>query len=76
MTYQVLRNGQMYGPYTLEDLQRYVASGNVLPTDMAKSERDARLASCLPDSRQRRGTAAPVYAAASSISAAAGFSVS
>jgi hypothetical protein len=38
MTYQVTRNGQMYGPYTLEDLQRYVASGNVLPTDLAKSE--------------------------------------
>ena len=28
----------MYGPYTLEDLQRYLASGNVLPTDLAKSE--------------------------------------
>jgi hypothetical protein len=38
MTYQVSRNGQTYGPYTLEDLQRYVASGNVLPTDLAKSE--------------------------------------
>jgi GYF domain 2 len=38
MTYQVSRNGQMYGPYTLEDLQRYVASGNVAPTDLAKSE--------------------------------------
>jgi len=38
MTYQVSRNGQTYGPYTLEDLQRYVASGNILPTDMAKSE--------------------------------------
>jgi hypothetical protein len=38
MTYQVSRNGQMYGPYTLEDLRRYVASGNVLLTDMAKSE--------------------------------------
>ncbi len=38
MHYQVSRNGQMYGPYTLEDLQRYVASGNVLPADMAKSE--------------------------------------
>jgi hypothetical protein len=38
MTYQVSRNGQMYGPYTLEDLQRYVASGNVMPTDLAKSE--------------------------------------
>jgi GYF domain 2 len=38
MNYQVSRNGQMYGPYTLEDLQRYVASGNVLLTDLAKSE--------------------------------------
>jgi hypothetical protein len=38
MHYQISRNGQMYGPYTLEDLERYLASGNVLPTDMAKSE--------------------------------------
>jgi hypothetical protein len=36
MPYQVSREGQTYGPYTLEDLQRYVASGNVLLTDMAK----------------------------------------
>lgn len=38
MLYNVSRNGQTYGPYTLEDLQRYVASGNVLPTDLAKSD--------------------------------------
>jgi hypothetical protein len=38
MLYHVSRNGQNYGPYTLEDLQKYVASGNVLPTDMAKSD--------------------------------------
>jgi hypothetical protein len=38
MTYQVSRNGQLYGPYTLEDLQRYVAAGNILPTELAKSE--------------------------------------
>jgi hypothetical protein len=38
MQYQVSRNGQMYGPYTLEDLQRYVASGHILYTDLAKSE--------------------------------------
>jgi hypothetical protein len=38
MLYQVSRNGQMYGPYTLEDLQRYVASGHVQLTDAAKSE--------------------------------------
>jgi GYF domain 2 len=63
MTYQVLRNGQTYGPYTLEDLQRYVASGNVLSTDMAKSE---EMPEWLPVS-QILGSAvaaAPVYAAA------------
>jgi hypothetical protein len=38
MLYHVSRNGQNYGPYTLEDLQRYVAAGNVLATDMAKSD--------------------------------------
>jgi hypothetical protein len=38
MTYQVSRSGQLYGPYSLEDLQRYVATGNVLLTDLAKSD--------------------------------------
>ena len=38
MLYHVARNGQTYGPYTLEDLQKYVASGNILPTDLARSE--------------------------------------
>ena len=38
MLYLITRNGQSYGPYTLEDLQKYVASGNVLPTDLAKSD--------------------------------------
>jgi hypothetical protein len=38
MNFQISRNGQLYGPYTLEDLQRYVGTGNVLLTDMAKSD--------------------------------------
>ena len=38
MLYHISRNGQNYGPYTLEDLNRYVASGNVLLTDLAKSD--------------------------------------
>ncbi|MCL2660618.1 MAG: DUF4339 domain-containing protein [Acidobacteriaceae bacterium] len=38
MTYQISRGGQTYGPYTLEELQRYTASGNISPTDMARSE--------------------------------------
>ena len=38
MTYQLSRNGQLYGPYTLDDLRRYLASGNVLLTDLVKSD--------------------------------------
>lgn len=38
MPYQISRAGQIYGPYTLEDLQRYVATGNILLTDLAKSD--------------------------------------
>lgn len=38
MHYHVARNGQVYGPYTLEDLRRYVASGHVLPSDSVKSD--------------------------------------
>src|ERR1035437_4393951 len=38
MPYHVSRNGQNYGPYTLQNLQKYVASGNVLPPDLAKSD--------------------------------------
>jgi hypothetical protein len=56
MHFQVSRNGQTYGPYTLEDLQRYVASGNVLQTDLAKSE---EMADWLPVS-QILGNASPV----------------
>lgn len=38
MLYHVSREGQVYGPYTLEDLERYLQSGNVLPTDLARAE--------------------------------------
>lgn len=38
MNYFIQRNGQQYGPYTLADLQRYVASGQILLTDIAYSE--------------------------------------
>ncbi len=64
MTYQVSRNGQMYGPYALEDLKRYVASGNILPTDLAKSE---EMADWLPVSQiiGTAGVPAPGYAAPS-----------
>ena len=38
MNYLVKRDLQEYGPYTLAELQRYVASGNVLLTDLCRSE--------------------------------------
>ncbi|MDE1177013.1 MAG: DUF4339 domain-containing protein [Edaphobacter sp.] len=41
MPYHVSRDGQNYGPYTLEDLQRYVASGNVLLSDLAREDESA-----------------------------------
>jgi hypothetical protein len=71
MTYQVSRNGQMYGPYTLEDLQRYVASGNVLPTDLAKSE---DMPDWLPVSQILGGAAvaSPVYASPADYGASPG----
>jgi len=38
MNYFISREGEQYGPYTLADLQRYAASGEVLLTDMATGE--------------------------------------
>ncbi len=38
MAYQISRNGQLYGPYSLDDLERYLTSGHVLLTDLCKSE--------------------------------------
>jgi hypothetical protein len=38
MTYMISRDGQEFGPYSLSDLQRYVATGDILPSDMARSE--------------------------------------
>jgi len=38
MNYMISRDGQEYGPYSLGDLQRYVASGDILLSDMTRSE--------------------------------------
>ena len=38
MTYRIARNGQIYGPYTLLETQRYIASGQVIPTDLAQAD--------------------------------------
>jgi len=38
MNYYVNRQGQIFGPYSLADLQRYLAQGNVVPGDLARAE--------------------------------------
>ena len=38
MKYYIRRDLNEYGPYTLADLQRYVAQGNVSPSDLTRSE--------------------------------------
>jgi GYF domain 2 len=38
MKYYIQRQNNEYGPYTLADLQRYVAQGNILLTDLTRSE--------------------------------------
>jgi hypothetical protein len=38
MKYFIQRGIQEYGPYTLAELQRYVATGNILLTDLTRSE--------------------------------------
>lgn len=38
MKYYIQRGANEYGPYTLADLQRYVAQGNILLGDLTRSE--------------------------------------
>ena len=38
MNYMISRNGEEFGPYSLSDLQRYVASGDIDAADMVRSE--------------------------------------
>lgn len=56
MHYQLTRNGQSYGPYTLDDLRRYLASGNVLPADLVKND---DMPEWMPVSQVLAGSASP-----------------
>ena len=38
MTYQIARDGQTFGPYSLAEVQRYVGTGNILLQDLARAE--------------------------------------
>jgi len=38
MNYYIRRNEEKFGPYSLADLQRYLASGDIQPNDLAQAE--------------------------------------
>jgi len=38
MSYFILRNGQQYGPYSPADLRRYLVHGNILLSDLSRTE--------------------------------------
>lgn len=38
MRYRIARDGMVFGPYTDAEVRRYLASGNILPTDLAQAE--------------------------------------
>jgi hypothetical protein len=38
MEYRIARDGQTYGPYTEAELREYLASGNLVETDLARTE--------------------------------------
>src|SRR5258705_4036954 len=38
MNYFIKRDEKEYGPYSLADLQKYVGTGNILLTDLCRSE--------------------------------------
>ena len=45
MTYIVDRDGQQYGPYTLEQLRGYVTAGSIVPTDITRQVESGAVAS-------------------------------
>lgn len=60
MNYFIARGGKEYGPYTLADLQRYLASGHILITDLTRSE---GMTSWVPVSQVVGNIAVPVVIA-------------
>ena len=41
LQYWIARSQQTFGPYSLVEIDRYVRSGNILPSDYLRSEHDA-----------------------------------
>src|ERR1700758_4040308 len=38
MTYRIARGTEVFGPYAAEEVYRLLATGNIVPTDLAQSE--------------------------------------
>jgi hypothetical protein len=38
MTYRIRRGGEVFGPYAAEEVYRLIATGNIVPTDLAQVE--------------------------------------
>jgi len=38
MTYRIARDAQVFGPYAVEEVYRLLATGNIVPTDLAQGE--------------------------------------
>lgn len=68
MNYFVKRDTQEYGPYTLSELQRYTALGNVLLTDLCRSE---GMTDWMPVSQVIGNIPVPVPASGASVAASA-----
>jgi hypothetical protein len=78
MKYYIKRDLNEYGPYTLADLQRYVAQGNILMTDLTRSEGLAdwvpvsQVVGNIPPPAPAPSTQGTVYGAAPAAAAAYG----
>lgn len=38
MSYRIARNGQIFGPYTEAEVHQYLATGHIVPSDLAQAE--------------------------------------
>lgn len=56
MNYYISRGGQQYGPYSLPDVQKYIAQGSISPSDFARTD---TMSNWVPLSQLLAAAAAP-----------------
>jgi TM2 domain-containing membrane protein YozV len=59
MNYYVSRNGRVFGPYTFEDLQKYVRSADISPADLGQKQGEQQW---IPVGQILSGVSSPVVA--------------